>query len=60
MFLNNYKKQAAHDKSHEKYLKEWIFDTENHEKMLKKVDPNRLESIKADKHTGYAVNLDRK
>ncbi len=60
VFLNNYKKQAGDDKTHKKYLKEWIFDTENHEKMLAMIDPDQLASIKADEHTGYAVKLDRR
>lgn len=59
-FLNDYRKFASDDALYEKYLNDYVYGVENHEKRLDMAGEQRLEAIKADPRTGYAVNLDRK
>ena len=59
-FLNDYKKFASDDTLYQKYLDDYIHGTKNHQERLDVAGEQRLETIKADPRTGYAVNLDRK
>lgn len=59
-FLNDYKKFASDDALYAKYLNDYIYEVKNHQERLDMAGEQRLETIKADPRTGYAVNLDRK
>lgn len=59
-FLKLYKSVAEKDDTYERYLDDYIFGTQNHEQFLEKIGREKLDNIKADTRTGYAVNLDRK
>jgi glutaconate CoA-transferase subunit A len=59
-FLNDYKKFASDDTLYQKYLDDYIHGTKDHQERLDVAGDQRLETIKADPRTGYAVNLDRK
>ena len=59
-FLNDYKKFALDDALYEKYLEDYVHGVKNHQERLEMAGAERLEAIKADPRTGYAVNLDRK
>ena len=60
IFLNDYKKFASDDTLYHKYLNDYIHGTKSHQELLEVVGEERLETIKADPRTGYAINLDRK
>ena len=59
-FLNEYKKFASDDTLYQKYLKDYIHGVANHKERLELAGEQRMEAIKADQRTGYAVNLDRR
>lgn len=59
-FLKDYKKFASDDTLYQQYLDDYIHRTKNHQERLEVAGDKRLETIKADSRTGYAVNLDRK
>lgn len=59
-FLNDYKKWASDDALYQEYLDDYIHGVKNHQERLELAGDERLEAIKADPRTGYAVNLDRK
>jgi glutaconate CoA-transferase subunit A len=58
-FLNDYKKIASDDTLYQKYLNDYIHGVKNHQERLDIAGDDRMEAIKADPRTGYAVNLDR-
>jgi len=60
VYLNNYKRCAADDALYGNYLKEYVYGFKSHEALIHFIGPDRLETIKADKRTGYANNLDRR
>ncbi len=60
VYLNAYKEAAPDDETHRAYLEEFIYGTQNHAGLLKKITPAQLRAIQADKRTGYATGLDRK
>jgi glutaconate CoA-transferase subunit A len=59
-YLNEYRKCAEDEDLYKVYLKDYIYGLRDHEALLEKVGRERLEKIKADKRTGYAVGLDRR
>jgi glutaconate CoA-transferase subunit A len=59
-FLKEYAAYAETDASFQSYLDTFIFGVEDHAALLKYVGGERLDLIKADPRTGYAVGLDRK
>jgi glutaconate CoA-transferase subunit A len=59
-FLKEYKKFASDDNLHSQYLDEYIHGLKDHQERLDLAGEDRLQIIKADKRTGYAINLDRK
>jgi glutaconate CoA-transferase subunit A len=59
-YLNEYRRYAEDDVLYKTYLDDFIYGLKNHQELLGKVGAERLEKIKADKRTGYAVGLDRR
>ena len=59
-FLNDYKTFASDDILYQKYLEDYILTSQNHQERLEMAGNQRLETIKADPRTGYALQLDRK
>jgi len=60
VYLNDYKEYAADDLSYQKYLEKFVYGVKDHQSLLDLVGKERMEMIKADPHTGYAENLDRR
>jgi glutaconate CoA-transferase subunit A len=58
--LHQYRQAALDDDRYQAYLDAEIFSRPNHEEMMAHVDSDRLEAIRADPRTGYAVGLDRR
>jgi glutaconate CoA-transferase subunit A len=59
-YLNEYRRYAEDDRLYSAYLDEFIHKLKSHQDLLGKIGSDRLETIKADKRTGYAVGLDRR
>jgi glutaconate CoA-transferase, subunit A len=59
-YLNEYRRFAEDDGQYKIYLDDFIYKLEGHQALLDKVGTDRLEKIRADKRTGYAVGLDRR
>jgi glutaconate CoA-transferase subunit A len=59
-FLNDYKVFASDDRLYEKYLEEYVYGVSTHQERLEMAGKKRMEQIRADERTGYAVNLDRR
>lgn len=59
-FLKDYAAYAETDASFQSYLDTFIFGMADHDALLMHVGADRLQRIKADPRTGYAVGLDRK
>ncbi len=59
-FLKEYKKFASDEALYTNYLKDYVHGVKNHEARLEMAGEERMEAIKADPRTGYAINLDRK
>ena len=60
VYLNAYRKAASDDRLHAQYLDDHIYSLNTHSDLLDRTGKDRLAAIKADKRTGYAINLDRK
>ncbi|PHR27904.1 MAG: ketoacid-CoA transferase [Desulfotalea sp.] len=60
IFFNDYKIFASDDTLYQNYLDKFIHGTKNHQEFLDLIGGKRLQNIKADPRTGYAINLDRK
>ncbi len=59
MYLNEYGKYARDKDVFRGYYEKYVYGVDGHEEFLKLVGTERLDIIKADPRTGYAVNLDR-
>jgi glutaconate CoA-transferase subunit A len=60
VYLNQYRQKAEDDGLYQNYLQEFVCGLTSHQELLEKVGRERLDRIKADPRTGYAVNLDRR
>jgi glutaconate CoA-transferase subunit A len=58
-FLNQYRDWASDDGRYRDYLERFVLGVRDHEEFLDRVGRQRLERIKADPRTGYAVGLNR-
>jgi len=56
-YLLTYAEAARDDRLFRKYQDEFIYGVSNHGEFLERIGRKRLERIKADSRTGYAVNL---
>lgn len=59
-YLNAYRKNAEDDALYKAYLEEFVYGVPDHQGLLNKIGNGRLDAIKADPRTGYAVGLDRR
>ena len=59
-YLNEYRRYAEDDGLYKTYLEDFIYGLKDHEALLDKIGRDRLEKIRADQRTGYAVGLDRR
>ena len=59
-YLNAYRKNAEDNSLYNAYLEEFVYGVPDHQGLLNKIGNGRLDAIKADPRTGYAVGLDRR
>lgn len=59
VYLNDYRRYAQNEESHRHYLDRYIMSVAHHKGLLTLMGEKRLEKIKADPRTGYAVGLER-
>jgi glutaconate CoA-transferase subunit A len=60
VYLNQYRQAAMDDERYRTYLEMFVVGVPDHQSLIDKIGPRRLDAIKADPRTGYAVNLDRR
>ena len=60
VYLNAYRQAALDDRLYAAYLEDHVFSLKTHAELMDRIGDERLAAIKADKQTGYAINLDRK
>jgi glutaconate CoA-transferase subunit A len=60
VYLNNYREAAQDDIRFQNYLNDFVLGVEHQAELLDRVGQERMEKIKADPRTGYAVGLDRR
>ncbi|MGA9478229.1 MAG: CoA-transferase [Desulfobacterales bacterium] len=60
VYLNQYRQVAMDDERYRTYLEKFVYGVPDHQTLIERVGHRRLEAIKADPRTGYAVNLDRR
>lgn len=60
VYLNQYRRAAMDDERYRIYLETFIYGVPDHRTLIEAVGRRRLDAIKADPRTGYAVNLDRR
>ena len=60
IYFNQYRQAAMDDERYRTYLEMFVYGVPDHQTLIEKVGPRRLDAIKADPRTGYAVNLDRR
>jgi len=59
-YLNDYRRMAQNDARHEDYLARYIHGVADHQRFLDMQGKKRLDKIRADERTGYAVGLNRR
>lgn len=57
-FLRMYDRISRDDVSFQKFLKEWVFDLENHEQYLQKIGIGRLLNLRVVKGLGYVPSVE--
>jgi len=60
VYLNQYRQAAMDDERYRTYLEMFVYGVPDHQTLIERVGPRRIEAIKADPRTGYAVDLDRR
>jgi glutaconate CoA-transferase, subunit A len=60
LYLNDYRTAAQDETRYKAYLEEFVFGVNNQDELLAYVGKERIEKIKSDPRTGYAVGLDRR
>ena len=58
-YLRDYARCAGNDAEFTAYQQKYIYGVAGHQGLLDLIGPERLESIRADTRTGYAVNMKR-
>ncbi|MEW6671994.1 MAG: CoA transferase [Thermodesulfobacteriota bacterium] len=59
-YLNEYLKSAQDDTLFAAYLDKYVYGSRDHQAFLEQIGPDRINRLKADPRTGYAVGLDRR
>lgn len=57
IYLRDYVKLAKDDKLFQEHLDKYVYGTSSHKELLDLIGSERLDMIKADSRTGYALNL---
>jgi glutaconate CoA-transferase subunit A len=60
VYLNQYRQAALDDERYRTYLETFVYGVPDHHTLIDRVGRGRLDAIKADPQTGYAVTLDRR
>ena len=60
VYLNDYREAAKMETRYRAYLEEFVFGVKNQNDLLTYVGKERIDKIKSDPRTGYAVGLDRR
>jgi glutaconate CoA-transferase subunit A len=60
VYLNQYRQAALDDERYRTYLETFVYGVPDHHTLIDRVGHGRLDAIKADPQTGYAVTLDRR
>ena len=60
VYLNNYREAAQDETRYQTYLNDFVLGVKHQDELLDRVGRERIEKIKADPRTGYAVGLDRR
>jgi glutaconate CoA-transferase subunit A len=60
VYLNQYRRAALDDERYRTYLETFVYGVPDHHTLIDRVGRGRLDAIKADPQTGYAVTLDRR
>jgi glutaconate CoA-transferase, subunit A len=60
LYLNQYREAAIDEDRYRTYLETFVYGIADHRALIEKVGRRRLDAIRADTQTGYAVNLDRR
>lgn len=60
VYLSEYERDAKDDQDYRAYLERFVYGVKDHQALLEMIGKERLETIRADPRTGYAVNLDRR
>ena len=60
VYLNEYADCARDDAYFKEYLNRFVYNIKDHRELLEMIGKTRLETIRADKKTGYAAGLDRR
>lgn len=58
--LSTFAQAAKDDSTFKEYLDKYVYEVKDHQGLLDLIGKERLNKIKADPRTGYAVGLDRK
>ncbi len=59
LYLKKYAIAAKNDDAFKGYQEQYIYDVKDHAAFLKLVGKDRLNAIRADKRTGYSINMKR-
>jgi len=59
VYLNDYARAAHDERLFKEYLDAYVYGVNGQEELIALVGEERIKAIKADPHTGYAVNLKR-
>ena len=60
VYLNSYREAAQDETRFQTYLNDFVLGVKHQDELLDRVGQERIENIKADPRTGYAVGLDRR
>ncbi len=60
VYLNDYRQAAQDETRFQNYLKEFVLGVDNQDELIEHVGKDRMDKIKADPRTGYAIGLDRR
>ena len=60
VYLNSYRNWARKEDSYQGYLEKFIYGTTDHQALIDLIGKDRIKTIIADPHTGYATGLDRR
>jgi glutaconate CoA-transferase subunit A len=60
IYLNQYRHFAMDDAKYDDYLNKFIFGVSDQKQLIDLIGKDRIEAIRANPRTGYAIGLDRR